>query len=223
MSDSISRSNLVLNDMEKMIVRKAGTTVHYPRKHTVFAVGDISDRVYLIESGWVNIYRLSAEGRKVAVGSIRNPGELMGLSETILGINRTCFACTIGNVSMVMMSKKKFEELMEQHSFLSIKVAKLLGARMREAEAINYELVCRQAPGRLALMLMRMGEQMGKQTNNGTSLNLNITHEEIANMVGTSRQTVTSLLNTFKQEKSIIYEGRAIRVIYPDKLAKWVV
>jgi len=42
-------------------------------------------------------------------------------------------------------------------------------------------------------------------------------------MVGTSRQTVTSLLNTFKQEKSIAYEGRAIRIVDPDKLGKWVV
>lgn len=223
MRDSIPRSNLVLNDMEKMLIRKAGTTIQYPAKHTVFTAGDISDRVYLIESGWVNMYRLSAEGKKVSVGSIRNPGELMGLSEAILGMNRTCFACTIGKVSMVIVAKQDFEELMEQHSFLAIKVAKLLGARMREAEALNYELVCTQAPGRLALMLMRMGERMGEKTNNGTCLNLNITHEEIANMVGTSRQTVTSLLNTFKQEKSIVYEGRAIRVIYPDKLAKWVV
>ncbi|WP_347491537.1 Crp/Fnr family transcriptional regulator [Desulfoscipio sp. XC116] len=213
----------MLDDAEKVLIRQAGSTVHYPKGHVVFAAGDISDRVYLLESGWVKIYRLSADGRRVTVGSIRSPGELMGLAETILGVDRTCFAGAINNVTMVVMTRDKFEELMARHAFLAVKVAKLLGARMREAESIIHEMVCWQAPGRLALMLIKMGERMGEQTKNGIKINLKLTHEEIANMVGTSRQTVTSLLNTFKQEHSIVYEGRAISIVDPDKLAKWVV
>lgn len=206
-----------------MLIREAGSTVHYPKGHVIFAAGDISDRIYLIESGWVKIYRLSVDGRRVTVGSIRSPGELMGLAETLWGGERTCFAGAINNVSLVVMRKNKFEELLAQHPFLAIKVAKLLGARMREAEAIIHEMVCWQAPGRLALMLMKMGDRCGIQTKGGIRLNLQLTHEEIANMVGTSRQTVTSLLNTFKQEKSIVTEGREIKIIDPDKLSKWVV
>lgn len=215
--------DLVLNEKEKMLIRQAGSIVHYPRGHAIFSVNDKSDRVYLLESGWVKIYRLSSDGRKVTVGSIRNPGELMGLAETILGVDRTCFAGAICNVSTVVVSKEKFKELMAHHNFLAVKVAKLLSARMREAEAMNQELVCRQASGRLALLLMKVCERMGEKTKNGIKINLKLTHEEIANMVGTSRQTVTSILNTFKQENSIIYEGKAIRIIHPDKLAKWVV
>lgn len=220
---SILRADPMLDDMEKMLIRQAGSTVHYPKGHVIFAAGDVSDRVYLIESGWVKIYRLSTDGRRVTVGSIRSPGEMMALAETLLGVERTCFAGAISNVSMVVMTKNRFEELLAQHPFLAIKVAKLLGARMREAEAIIQEMVCWQAPGRLALMLMKMGEKMGEQTKNGVKINLHLTHEEIASMVGTSRQTVTSLLNTFKQEKSITYEGRVIRIVNPDKLAKWLV
>lgn len=220
---SILRADPMLDDMEKMLIRQAGSTVHYPKGHVIFAAGDISDRVYLIESGWVKIYRLSADGRRVTVGSIRSPGEMMALAETLLGVERTCFAGAISNVTMVVMTKNKFEELLAQHPFLAIKVAKLLGARMREAEAIIQEMVCWQAPGRLALMLMKMGEKMGEHTKNGIKINLHLTHEEIASMVGTSRQTVTSLLNTFKQEKSITYEGRVIRIVDPDRLAKWLV
>ncbi|MEW5952927.1 MAG: Crp/Fnr family transcriptional regulator [Bacillota bacterium] len=206
-----------------MLIREAGSTVHYPKGHVIFAAGDISDRIYLIESGWVKIYRLSADGRRVTVGSIRSPGELMGLAETLWGGERTCFAGAINNVSLVVVRKNKFEELLAQHPFMAIKVAKLLGARMREAEAIIHEMVCWQAPGRLALMLMKMGERCGIQTKGGIRLNLQLTHEEIANMVGTSRQTVTQLLNTFKQERSIVTEGREIKIVDPDKLSKWVV
>lgn len=215
--------NPVLDDLEKMIIRQAGSTVHYPKGHVIFAAGDISDRVYLVESGWVKIYRLSADGKRVTVGSIRSPGQMMGLAETLLSVERTCFAGAISNVSMVILRKNQFEELLAQHPFLAIKVSKILAVRMREAEGIVHEMVCWHAPGRLALVLMKMGDRCGKRTKNGIILDVQLTHEEIASMVGTSRQTVTSLLNTFKQEKSIDYEGRTIRIVDPDKLAKWVV
>ncbi|MCF8011181.1 MAG: Crp/Fnr family transcriptional regulator [Clostridiales bacterium] len=206
-----------------MIIREAGSTVHYPKGHVLFAAGDIADRVYLIESGWVKIYRLSLDGRRVTVGSIRSPGEMMGLAETMLSVERTCFAGTINDVSMVVLRKKQFEELLAKQPFLAIKISKILAARMREAEGIIHEMVCWQAPGRLALALMKISERCGKVTNNGIILDVQLTHEEIASMVGTSRQTVTSLLNTFKQEKSIAYEGRTIRITDPDKLTKWII
>ncbi len=186
----------VLNGFEKMIIREAGSTVHYPKGHVIFAAGDISDRVFLLESGWVKIYRLSADGKRVTVGRIRSPGEMMGLAETLLEVERTCFAGAINNVTMVVLRKDEFEQLMAKHPFLAIKVSKLLAVRMREAEGIIHEMVCWQAPGRLALMLMKMGDRCGKETKNGIILDVQLTHEEIASMVGTSRQTVTSLLNS---------------------------
>lgn len=220
--NEVTLDHAAINDVDKLLLRQAGSTVHYPKNHIIFAAGDLADRVFLLESGWVKIYRLSADGRRVTVGSIRNPGEMMGLAETLWGGERTCFAGAISNVTMVVIRKNKFEELLAAHSALALKVARLLGQRMREAEAIIHEMVCWQAPGRLALMLLKIGERCGVEAGGGIKLNLQLTHEEIANMVGTSRQTVTSLLNTFKQEKSIAYDGRGITIVNPDKLAKWI-
>lgn len=215
------RADLVLNDMEKQLIRQAGMVIQCPKDYVLFSAGDVSDQVYLIESGWVKIYRISADGKRVTVGSIRGPGELVGMAETFLDIKRTCFAGTISKGSVVLLSKTKFMEIMVQNSFLTLKIINLLAARMREAEAIIHEMVCSQALGRLATLLMKMGERMGEHTKNGIKINIHLTHEEIASMVGISRQTVTSALNTFKQEKSIAFEGRMIR-INPDKLAKWL-
>jgi CRP-like cAMP-binding protein len=212
----------VLDDIEKTLLREAGSTVHYPKNHIIFAAGDIADRIFLIESGWVKIYRLSTDGRRVTVGSIRSPGEMMGLAETLWGGERTCYAGAINNVSLVIIRKNKFEELLARHPALGLKVAKLLGARMRDAEAIIHEMVCWQAPGRLALMLLKIGDRCGIESKSGIKIDMQLTHEEIANMVGASRQTVTSLLNTFRTERSISYEGREIKILDPDKLSKWI-
>ena len=211
-----------LDEVEKMLLRETGITVHYPKNHIIFSAGDYADRVFLIESGYVKIYRLSPDGRRVTVGSIRSPGEMMGLAEILWGGERTCFASAINNVSMVIVRKKKFEELLASHTILALKVARLLGARMRDAEAMIHEMVCWQAPGRLALMLLKMGDRCGMASKKGIRIDLQLTHEELANMVGTSRQTVTSLLNTFKADKSIEYEGRSAMVLDPDKLSKWI-
>ncbi|MTI79741.1 MAG: Crp/Fnr family transcriptional regulator [Firmicutes bacterium] len=224
---SISENGIVkaspdLTDVEKMMIRDAGTTLHYSKGHNIFSAGEISDRIYLIENGYVKIYRLSTDGKRVTVGSMRSPGELMGLAETLLGLERACFAGAISNASLVVLHINKFEELLAKQPILGIKISKLLAARMRDAEGLIHEMVAWQTPGRLALMLLKMGERAGKETKGGIQINLPLTHEEIASMIGASRQTVTSLLNTFKKEKSIMLENRNIVITDPDKLSTWL-
>lgn len=221
--ENITYEPLVLEEEEKNLIREYGSVISYPKGQIVFAAGDAADRVYLIEEGFVKIYRITADGRRVTVGSMRSPGELMGLAETLYHDERTCFAGAINDVTLVVVRKNRFEELLEQHPAIAIKVAKTLGARMREAETIIHELVCWQVPGRLAMLLLKMSERAGIETEIGTKIDLRLTHEEIACMIGTSRQTVTSLLNTFKQEKSIIIEDREIYIVDPEKLNKWIV
>ncbi|MTI83957.1 MAG: Crp/Fnr family transcriptional regulator [Firmicutes bacterium] len=216
------KSSLGLNSMESMIIKGVGYKEHYHKGQVIFAAGDKGDHVYLIESGWVKVYRISAEGRNVSVG-IRNPGELMGLADVMLGEDRKCFSGAISSVSLLVIPEQEFKKLMDRHPTLAKKVIKLLSARLCEAETLVQGLVCREASSRLALFLMNLCEKMGEQTQNGIRINLHLTHEEIANMVGTTRQTVTSLINIFKQENIVIYEGRAIRIIHPDKLLNWVI
>ncbi|MEW5786196.1 MAG: Crp/Fnr family transcriptional regulator [Bacillota bacterium] len=221
--DLLEGNPLILDEREKERLYKIGATVKYPKGQIIFAAGEVADRVYLIEKGWVRIYRLSSDGREVTVGSIRNPGEMMGLAETLHHGRRTCFAGTISDVTLVVVTKKDFLDLLTEEHYLGLKVAKILAARMREAEAMVHELVCWQVPGRLALLLLKISERCGIPDNGGMKIKLRLTHEDIAGMIGTTRQTVTSLLNTFRREKSIEFQGREIKILDPKKLANWVV
>ncbi|RDV84746.1 Crp/Fnr family transcriptional regulator [Ammonifex thiophilus] len=220
---SLRREPLYLSEDEKELLRSLGTTVSYPKGHILWAPEEIADRVYLLEKGWVKIYRLTANGREVTVGAIRNPGELIGLAEALYHGRRTCFAGAITDVTLTIVSKSDFVELLTENHRLALKVSKTLAARMREAEALVHELVCWQVPGRLALLLLKMGESCGIRDEEGIHIKLRLTHEELAGMIGTTRQTVTSLLNTFKKEGSIEMEGREITIRDPQKLASWVV
>jgi len=221
--DLAEGSPLVVNEREKELIHSKGVTVNYPKGQIIFAAEEVADRVYLIEKGWVRIYRLSSEGREVTVGSIRNPGEMMGLAETLYHGKRTCFAGAISDVTLVVLTKRDFLDILTEEHHLSLKVAKLLAARMREAEAMVHELVCWQVPRRLALLLLKISERCGIPESDGVTIKLRLTHEDIAAMIGTTRQTVTSLLNTFKREKSIEFQGRGIKILDPKKLTSWVV
>lgn len=221
--DLVEGSPLVLSSREKELIRRIGVTVSYPKGQIIFSAEEVADRVYLIEKGWIRIYRLSSDGREVTVGSIRNPGEMMGLAETLYHGKRTCFAGAISNVTLVMVTKKNFLDVLTDEHHLALKVTQLLAARMREAEAMVHELVCWQVPSRLALLLLKISERCGIPDEGGMKIKLRLTHEDIAGMIGTTRQTVTSLLNTFKREKLVECQGREIKILDPKKLTSWII
>ncbi len=177
--------------------------------------------MYLVERGWVKIYRLAGDGRKVTV-AIRHPGELVGLAETLCDAKRSCFAEAMDDVEVVVLKRDGFLDLLRANANLAIKVAEILGGRLREAQAAIHEMVALQVHGRLALLLLKLAERAGVDTGHGVELNLRLTHEEIACMIGTSRPTVTSAFNVMKGERAILMEGRDIKVIYPEKLKKWI-
>lgn len=101
-------------------------------------------------------------------------------------------------------------------------MAEVLGARLREAHSVIHEMASFQVSARIALVLLKLGEKGGTPVGEGIKINLKLTHEEIGRMVGTSRQSVTTVLNSFKQDGSVIFKGRGIDVIYPAKLAYWI-
>lgn len=220
--ENINYEALALEESDKKLFREYGTEVHYSKGQIIFSSGDTADRIYLIEEGFVKIYRITSDGRKVTVGSMRSPGQLMGLSETLYHGERTCYAGAISDSTLVVVRKSCFESLLIKHPLIALKVAMTLGIRMREAEAIIQEVVCYQVPSRLAMLLLKMSERTGVETETGTKITLRLTHEEIACMIGTSRQTITSLLNVFKQENSIAIEEKEIYLLDTDKLKKWI-
>lgn len=217
----IDRKFLALDDCDKNLIRVAGLKIHYPKGQIIFASGEYAGLVYLVEAGWVKIYRLAADGRKVTV-AIRHPGELVGLAETLCNARRSCFAEAMDEMDLVVLKRDTLLDLLKSNPHLALKVAEVLGGRLREAHATIHEMVSWPVHGRLALLLLKLAERSGVDTGNGIELNLRLTHEEIACMIGTSRPTVTSIFNSLKSEKAILMEGRDIRIIYPEKLKKWI-
>ncbi|SFQ99276.1 Crp/Fnr family transcriptional regulator [Desulfoscipio geothermicus] len=211
-----------LEDCEREMLRQVGLTRYYKRGENIFCHGDPADRVYLIESGWVKIFRINGNGRYVTVGSIRQPGEMMGLAEALHGVERTCNAGAVTDVQLVTIYREKFFELLECETLLALKVAKLLAFRMRDAEMAVHEIVTRQVAGRLATLLLKFAESCGQQVAGGITIEPRFTHEELAAMIGASRQTVTAILTAMRDEQCVEIEGGSIKITNWHALQRFI-
>jgi len=217
----MANAGLTLDDADRNVFTRYGNTFHYIKGQLLFAAGDNADYVYLIQRGRLNIYRLNDSGRQVTV-AFRRVGEIVGMAEALYGGERICYAEAMEKVSVTAVTTKDFKEILYLNPLLAVRVAEVLGARLREAHSVIHEMASYQVPARIALILLKLSEKAGTPTSDGVSLNLKMTHEEIARMVGTSRQSVTTVLNSFKQEGSVAFKGREIDKIYPALLLKWL-
>ncbi|AGL00793.1 Crp/Fnr family transcriptional regulator [Desulfoscipio gibsoniae] len=218
----IFRNVVRLKDYEREMIRQVGLTRQYARGENIFCTGDPADRVCLIESGWVKIFRINGDGRYVTVGSIRRPGELMGLAESLHGVERTCNAGAITDVKLVTVYREAFIELLESETTIALKVAKLLALRMRDAESGVHEMVTRHVSSRLALLLLKIAEGCGQQVEDGVRIEPRFTHEDLAAMIGATRQTVTSILSAMREQRCLEIDDGIIKITDWQQLERYI-
>ncbi|WP_338835033.1 Crp/Fnr family transcriptional regulator [Neomoorella humiferrea] len=210
--------------------RQRGKAFTFRAGQVVFMAGEESSRVFFILRGRAKIYRLTPSGSSVTM-AIRHPGEIFGLAEVLCGSERVCFAEALEELEVVELKNKDFEAMLLEDPAFAREIAGILAKRLREAETTIYEMVYYQAPSRLAHLLLKLAGCCGQAEPNpaaselksqGIKLGIRLSHREIAEMIGTSRQTVTSILNAMVQEKAIDVKYKEIIVLDREKLERWL-
>lgn len=214
-------SSIELKQSEKDYLASIGSNVKYPKGQIIFAPGQRTNEVYFINTGWVRIYRTTSDGRQVSV-ALRYPGDFIGLAEMFSGSERECFAEAMDDVSLIIIWREEFRKLLAQKPDFSAKIMKLMGIRLREAQNTIHDFICNQTQGRLALVLKNMAERSGTAEGDYINVRLRVTQEELACMIGASRQTISSLLTLFKEDGCLKYEGREIVGVNTKKLKSWI-
>lgn len=214
-------SAIELTDTEKDYLASIGSVINYPKGQIIFAPGERTSEVYFIKSGWVKIYRTTSDGRQVSV-ALRYPGEFIGLAEILSGSQREYYAEAMANVSLLIIWGDGFKQFLAQKPDFSMKILRLMGTRLREAQNVIHDFISNQVQGRLALVLKNLAERSGAAEGEVINVRLRVTQEELACMIGASRQTVSSLLTLFKEDGCLKYEGREIVVVNPKKLKSWI-
>lgn len=189
------------------------------KKTPIFFPGDPSQQIYLLKEGRVKISRISEEGREVTI-ALLEPGEIFGELEVLDDAPRDTLAEALDDSKICVVSKKIFLEMIHRIPDFSFRLTKLIGFRMRKIESRVEDLVFKDVPARLANLLLDLEKDYGKETPQGMLLQIKITHQEIANLIGSIRETVSAVLGDFKRDGWITFEGRRIILLKPRLIQK---
>jgi CRP/FNR family cyclic AMP-dependent transcriptional regulator len=188
-----------------------------PRGATLFQENAPGEAVHVICSGQVKLSCTSREGRTLIL-KIAVPGDLLGLGAVISGSNYEVTAETVQPTEIKCIRREEFLSFLKKHGEASMHVALALSAEYKAAffDARRLALSGSTA-GRLAGVLLDWGrtESCGKPE---MRLTMALTHEELANLVGCSRETMTRMLGRFKREKLIQMHGVSILIPAPERL-----
>jgi CRP/FNR family cyclic AMP-dependent transcriptional regulator len=185
----------------------------YKKGAVLFFEGDIGNDLYLIKSGFVKVYQL--EDSKEITLSLFRDGDFFGEMALIKkGITRSATAETLDISTFYTLSRRDFYQFMEQSPKLCLKLLEVAMERLRKANEQIHDLTFLDVRSRIIKNIHRLSEDYGKPVPGGLMIDLKLTHQELANLVGTVRESVTKVLQELQDQRIISIEKK--RIIITD-------
>jgi len=168
------------------------TTMTTCRRGKIFYMPEgTSEVLFLLKEGRVQLYRISAEGKKLVIGTI-GPGSVFGEMALIGQGMHNSFAEALEDCVLCVMSREQVERLLSTRPRVALRLFEALGRRLKEAEARLEEIGFKDIPARLASLLLQLAEEQGSDTIAG------LTHQDLGEQIGTYRETTTQTLSSFR-------------------------
>jgi CRP/FNR family cyclic AMP-dependent transcriptional regulator len=184
----------------------------FKKDEFIFFPDQPSLNIYMIAEGRVKIGSYLDDGKE-AIKAILGKGEIFGELALAGEIKRMDYAQAMDNNTRVCpMTIDGLKELMNENQQLSLKIFKIMGFRLRKMERRIESLIFRDARSRIVDFLKEMAEEKGQKVGFETMIKNHLTHKDIASLTGTSRQTVTTVLNELREENIINFDRRRILI-----------
>jgi CRP-like cAMP-binding protein len=200
-------STTELEEMDRQITMSscaAGRIFYMPE--------DSGEVLFLLKKGRVQLYRISPNGKKLVVETL-GPGAIFGeMSLVGQGMHNT-FAEAVDECLLCVMSRADVERLMREKPMVSFRFVEALGDRVTSLESRLEEIAFKSIPARLASLLLRLSEEQGDG-----SVVIGYTHQDLGEMLGTYRETVTQTLNEFKSDGLVTISRKRVEIQDRDGL-----
>ena len=216
MEDSIiSRIPLFegLSPEEQEELRAMMTQTTLRRGETLFNEGDSGDRLYILLSGKVK------HGRENLL-AVLGPGEIVGELTLFDPGPRSTTATAVAPTELLTLDHNQLMTFVESHPQLAKDMLRALAQRLRRTNTALADLVFSDVPGRVAKALLDLADRFGSPTDDGVHVPHDLTQEELAQLVGASRETVNKSLAEFVSRGWIRLEGRAVTLLDVDRLRR---
>jgi len=202
-----------LNDDELEKIRNLCVTQHYEKDRIILIEEESGNTLFIIQKGRVKVSRMSDDGREVIL-SILERGEFFGELSLIDGKARSASVTAIEDSEVLMLRRGDFMGLLEEHPQIAISLLKELAGRIRKSDTQIKSLSLQDAMGRVASALLLLAEEAGVIKQGRVVIHKIPLQQDLANMAGTSRETISRVFRHLEEEKLMEREGR--KVIIPD-------
>ena len=207
-----------LPEKDKRELREISHMTSYRKHEPICFPGQPANTVYLLKQGRAKISRVNEKGQEATI-SLLEPGEIFGEVEALAGIARETLVRALEPVLVCEIARENFERYLDRCPTVGIRILKKIGGRLRYVESKFSDLVFHSAPARLAKLLLQLSETMGERDQGRIRLNVRLTHQNLANLIGTSRETVSALLGQFQRQRLVTQDHRHICLLDTDGLA----
>jgi CRP/FNR family transcriptional regulator, cyclic AMP receptor protein len=205
-------SNLSLEVVQRMLPgAKIGG---YRARQVVYLPGDRAQGVFFVAQGRVKISKVTRDGKELTL-AYRTGGDFFGEPCLLEGGAREEMAEAMESTMAVEVDRETLDQVLSSNGTAAYWFARALIVRRKDLEARVEQLIFKDVSAKLAELLLELGQQYGVEEPRGLILNLKITHQEMANLIGSTRETVSLTLSQFKRRGLIQSEGR--RIIVSDR------
>jgi CRP/FNR family transcriptional regulator len=215
----LKRFNLLdaLSENEMMALNDLIVDNDVKKKQPIYLGGEPNENLYFLKKGRVKISRIDESGKEFTL-TLLEPGEIFGELGLFDDSPSETMAVALEDSLICMMRRKDFEAYAANKPELTIKLNKLLGFRLRQIENQIAELLFRDVPSRLAALLLRLADQHGREMNHGIRINIRLSQQELANLIGATREMTSMTLNSFKKKDLIDIQSKYIYITNRKRL-----
>lgn len=193
--------------------------VDLARTDVLFHEGEAGDRLYVVQEGKVKLGRRSSDGRENLL-AVLGPAEMLGELSLFDPGPRTATAVAVVDSVVLELGHDQFTQWLSEHPSVSVHLLQSLARRLRRTNEALADLVFSDVPGRVAKALLDLSTRFGQPVDEGVRVAHDLTQEELAQLVGASRETVNKALADFAARGWVRRDGRAVVLLDVDRLER---
>lgn len=207
-----------LNETDLSFMESRARVRSFPKGSPIYFPSDVADTVFVLAEGRIRLYSITPDGKQ-AVTALVEPGELFG-ELALTGVSeREEHAEAVAKSKIVSIGREVLENVLLKNADISFAVTKYIGLRRRRLERRLRNLLFRSNRERLIGLLCELLEQYGRQIDEGFLIDVRLSHQDLAGLIGITRESVTLALGELQLERLINVGRQRIVILNPQKLA----
>jgi CRP/FNR family transcriptional regulator len=208
--------NFDLEDFERAGVRVVERL--FKAKDVIFTPGDPDDQLYFLLDGTVRLYKIYGDYKEATTAFLKDQG-VFGKLSLVEGRWQDVFAETVTDVRVASVQKAALTEVIKRRPEFAMKLFASFSERLRQSDEVIESLLHREVSTRLATLILNLGERFG-EGNGVVTLDMRLTHQDLANMIASTREAVSKVMSEFQRDGTIEVQNRKIVLVDKEALAE---